>query len=322
MIARRGRLDPVVARARSAVRDLLATAPPRPVQVALSGGADSLALLAVTAFVADRSGTPVRAVIVDHGLQTGSDQVAETAAGQSARLGVDASIVRVEVDPTGAGPEAAARDARYAALHRAAEVDDARILLAHTLDDQAECVLLGLGRGSGPRSLAGMRPVSGRLLRPLLGLRRADTEQVCRAHGLRWWDDPHNLDPRLRRVRVRHELLPLMEQVLGGGVAEALARTASLSAEDADLLDRLAAERATDETDALAELPRALRTRVLRAAAVDAGADGGELSAAHVAEMERMVVDWHGQKRVELPGGVSAVRDRNRLRFVPTVVAG
>lgn len=317
-----GRLDPVVARARAAVRDRLAALPQRPVQVALSGGADSLALLAVTAFVAARRQTPLRAVVVDHGLQPGSEKVAQTAARQAAELAVEARIVRVEVDPSRGGMEAAARAARYAALRRAADADDAHILLAHTLDDQAESVLLGLGRGSGARSLAGMRPVSGRLVRPLLGLRRSDTEQVCRAHGLRWWDDPHNADTRLRRVRVRQELLPLMDEVLGGGVAEALARTAELLGEDADLLDRLAEEQAGDEVEALAALPRPLRTRVLKSAAIAAGARAGELSAGHIAELERLVTDWHGQERVELPGGVSAVRERNRVRFVPTAVAG
>ena len=131
---------------------------------------------------------------------------------------------------TAGGREAAARTARYAALDAVADALGRDVLLGHTLDDQAETVLLGLGRGSGPRSIAGMRPRSGRYLRPLLGVRRATTEAACRALGLDCWDDPHNDDRALQRVRLRREVLPLLEDVLQGGVAEALARTAVLTA--------------------------------------------------------------------------------------------
>jgi tRNA(Ile)-lysidine synthase len=176
--------------------------------VALSGGADSLALTAVAAQL-----RPTTALIVDHGLQPGSADVAATAREQAVRLGcIDAHICVVEVGTAG-GPEGAARTARYQAL-RAAH-DGAPVLLAHTLDDQAETVLLGLGRGSGPRSIAGMRVCDPPWYRPLLGVRRAVTVAACAELGLTPWQDPHNADPRFTRSRLRAEVLPLLEEVLG-----------------------------------------------------------------------------------------------------------
>jgi tRNA(Ile)-lysidine synthase len=318
--AARGRLDPAVADARRAVAGTIADLDPGArLALAVSGGADSLALAAAAAFVGRDGRLLLEAVVVDHGLQDGSADVARRVVEQVGSLGVPARVVRVDVGTQG-GTEAAARTARYGALD---ELDVEAVLLGHTLDDQAETVLLGLGRGSGPRSLAGMAPVAGRYRRPFLGLRRATTEQVCRVLGLDPWHDPHNADPRFRRVRVRHEVLPLLEDVLGGGVAEALARTASLARADADLLDALAAERLPDPLDvgALVAQPAALRSRALRRAALDAGADPGRTSAAHVAALDALVTAWRGQERVELPGQVAAVREGNRLRFVATPVA-
>ena len=318
------RLDPAESAGRRVLRELLAGADREvPVVLGVSGGADSLALAVVAAFVADRDDRPVRAVVVDHGLQEGSAAVAEHAAEQVVGLGLPAEVVAVRVDhaPGGRGPEASARDARRTALLTAAGATG-RVVLAHTLDDQAETVLLGLGRGSGARSVAGMRPADGPWLRPLLGLRRVDTERICRLHDLVWWDDPHNVDPRFRRVRVRQEVLPLLENVLGGGVAEALARTAAQLGPDIDLLDALAADvEPADDVPTLLALPAALRSRVLRRLALAAGASAGELGAGHVAELDRLVTDWHGQARVELPGGVSVHREGNRLVVAPTPVA-
>jgi tRNA(Ile)-lysidine synthase len=310
------RLDPVVAAGRNHVRRVLADLDPGArLDVALSGGADSLALAACVAFVAPRAGWQAGAVVVDHGLQEDSAAVAEAAAAQARSLGLDADVARVEVGTSG-GPEAAARDARLAVL-RSRPVD--AVLLAHTLDDQAETVLLGLARGSGPRSLAGMAEVDGVLRRPFLGLRRADTERICRASGLSWWDDPHNAEPGFRRNRVRRDVLPLLEDVLGGGVAEALARTADQLRADTALLDELAAEVADPcSVPILAGMPSALRSRVLRRAALEAGADGSELAAVHLGELDRLVTDWHGQTRVELPGRVSASRDGEALHFTQT----
>ncbi len=313
-------LDPAVATGRNAVRASLADlGPGAKVVVGVSGGADSLALAAVTAFVAAQETWKLRAVVVDHQLQPGSADVAAKAANQLAGMGIEVDVVAVDVGGAG-GPEAAARSARYAVL--GAQEADA-VLLAHTLDDQAETVLLGLGRGSGPRSIAGMAPMNGAFRRPFLALRRDDTEQICRASGIEWWVDPHNSDPAYRRVRIRSELMPAFEDVLGGGVAEALARTAEQVRADGAYLDSLADDVADPlDLTTLEALAPALRSRVLRRCALTAGADPSALTARHLAEMDRLVTDWHGQLRIELPGGVACVRTGDCLAFVTTPVGG
>src|SRR5689334_18776984 len=229
------------------------------VLVACSGGADSLALAAAAAFVAPRLGLRAGGVTVDHGLQPGSAERAGEIAAQMARLGLDpVQSVAVTVPPpaTAAGPEAAARTVRYAALDQAAAAHGAvAVLLGHTLDDQAESVLLGLARGSGARSLAGMPRRRGRYRRPFLGLRRAQTEAVCAAVGVHFWTDPTNLMPDgaeavdgesgaavPARTRVRAAVVPVLEDALGPGVVESLARTAGQLRADADALDALAAD--------------------------------------------------------------------------------
>ncbi|TAM92407.1 MAG: tRNA lysidine(34) synthetase TilS, partial [Jatrophihabitans sp.] len=308
---------------RSAVRASL-QAVDGPVFVACSGGADSVALAAATAFVAPRLGIAAGLVTVDHGLQQGSDAVAARVAALGYELGFD-PVLTVPVQVTGpGGPEAAARDARYAVLWRLGTP----VLLGHTLDDQAETVLLGLGRGSGPRSIAGMRAVGGGPAgagaggarggpwrRPFLGLRRATTARACHELGLPVWQDPHNEDPGFRRVRLRREVLPLLEDVLGGGVAQALARTATLLQDDLDALDALTPPVPTPpsplEVAAVTALPRALRTRVLRAWAAGAGA--GHLDAGHTAALDTLVARWHGQGPLDLPGGVRVVRRSGKL---------
>lgn len=314
------RLDPSVAKGRrhvvAALDDL---SPGDRVEVAVSGGADSLALAACLAFVGPKSGWDCSAIVVDHGLQADSAAVAATAAEQLRRLDLDTDVVRVEVDLTD-GVEAGARDARYAVFRERPAV---ATLLAHTMDDQAETVLLGLGRGSGPRSIAGMPATCGALRRPFLGLRRNETEQICTASGLSWWSDPHNVDPSFRRARLRHEVVPLLDDVLGGGVVQALARTADQVRADVEFLDRLVTSHIGElAIDQLEALDPALRARVLRLAALEAGAAGSDLSSVHISELDRLVTDWHGQKRVELPGRISAVRDGGALHFVPTPVAG
>ncbi|HYB81069.1 MAG TPA: tRNA lysidine(34) synthetase TilS, partial [Mycobacterium sp.] len=241
--------------------------------VALSGGPDSLALTAVAAQL-----RPTIALIVDHGLQPDSAAVAETARTQAVTLGcVDAQVLRVHVGNEG-GPEAAARAARYAAL---GAYRDGPVLLGHTLDDQAETVLLGLGRGSGVRSIAGMRPHDPPWCRPLLGARRAVTHAACRELGLIPWQDPHNTDRRFTRTRLRLEVLPLLEDVLGGGVAEALARTATALREDTELIDTLAAQALPEvkagsglQAQGLAALPDPVRRRVIRGWLLTGGAIG------------------------------------------------
>jgi tRNA(Ile)-lysidine synthase len=309
--------DPAVAQLRSAVRPAL-VASDQMVVVACSGGADSLALAAAVAFEAPRAGVPAGAVTVDHGLQAASAGRAEVTAGLLRNLGLDpVTVVRVEVDRDG-GPEAAARTARYRALRTAAGEHGARVALGHTLDDQAETVLLGLGRGSGPRSIAGMVADSPPFWRPLLGIRRSTTRAACAALELPVWDDPWNDDPAYTRVRLRTEALPLLEDVLGGGVGPALARTATLLREDLDLLDELARrelDRLQDDSGLpageLADLPAALRRRVLR----DWLRGGGvrDLQAVHLAAIDALLTAWRGQGRVDLPGGAGVVRTSGRL---------
>src|SRR4051812_44817321 len=238
-------LDPAVAAVRLAVRRTLAAVamPGEPVLVACSGGADSLALLAATVFESRPEALRVIGVTVDHGLQEGSADRASRVVAQMVQLGADeTATISVTVDPGGQGIEAAAREARYAALAQIAEHFGAHVvLLGHTLDDQAETVLLGLARGSGARSLSGMRRSIDNLFhRPLLDVTRAQTEAACAAEGIPFWTDPHNSDPRFTRARVRQDVLPLLERELGPGVAAALARTADQLRADADHLDDLA----------------------------------------------------------------------------------
>jgi tRNA(Ile)-lysidine synthase len=315
-----------VAQIRLRVRQSLR--PLRPGELALaacSGGADSLALAAALAFEAPRLGLRGGGITVDHGLQDGSAEGAARVAGTLRDLGLDPVLsVRVTVAAAGdggyPGPEAAARAARYAALDQAAATSGAvAVLLGHTRDDQAETVLLGLARGSGARSLAGMAPVSGRYLRPLLVIRRAQTEAACAALGLTPWQDPHNSDPGYARARVRHQVLPLLEEQLGPGVAEALARTADQLRADSAALDQLAEaerERLTGlPATGLAALPAAVRTRLLRAAAVAAGCPAGALTAGHVDGIDALVTGWHGQRWIDLPGYVRCRRECGRLLF-------
>jgi tRNA(Ile)-lysidine synthase len=345
---------PAVAAVRRAVRDCLSAFEPGDlVLAACSGGCDSLALAAALAFEAPKAGLTAGGVTVDHGLQDGSPAQAQRVVEIMTGLGLDPVLsVAVDVarpdssDSAGyPGPEAAARNARYQALDQAAEQTAAvAVLLGHTLDDQAETVLLGLCRGSGARSLAGMALVSGRYLRPLLDLRRDQTKVACDALGLSPWDDPHNDDPAFTRVRVRR-LMPSLEQALGPGVAPALARTARLLRADAEALDALAAAAADriavaasgpaadegadgdsaggdDRSDdngldvaALAELPAAIRLRVLRHAAITAGCPSGALSERHVTGLDQLVTGWHGQLWTDLPGGVRCQRRYGRLLF-------
>ncbi len=284
--------------------------------VACSGGTDSLALAAATQHVLRRRGLPGSAVVVDHRLQSGSAETAARASEQLSGLGfVDVTVRAVEVGPdAGSGLEAAARAARYRALSAEAERRQATVLLGHTLDDQAETVLLGLARGSGARSLAGMATRTGRYVRPLLLLRRAITAQTCLELGLEPWQDPQNADPAYTRSRVRSRVLPLMEAELGPGVAESLSRTARLARDDADLLDSLAGaahpEAETLDCDLLAATPAALRRRVIRSWLIARGAR--EPGYAHVAAVEELVTAWRGQLGVHLPG-VRVTRDRGRL---------
>ena len=312
---------PAVAVVRNAVRADLADLPSGVLVVAAcSGGPDSLALAAALAFVAPRAGLRAGGVTVDHGLREGSPEHAAAVVSLLSGLGLDpVRGVSVTVGERG-GLEAAARTARYEALERmAAELGAVAVLLGHTLDDQAETVLLGLARGSGPRSLAGMPSRRGVFRRPLLGVRRSVTAAACGALGLDPWDDPHNADRRFARVRVRLDALPALEAALGPGVAEALARTAGQLRADAEVLENISSERARGDAplaaSSLAGMPGAVRSRVLRSAAIAAGCPPGALTASHVARLAELVTDWHGQRWIDLPGGVRASRRDGEVFF-------
>lgn len=311
------------------VRAVRATCDPeRPWLVACSGGRDSLALTAAAGLAgADR----VTALVVDHGLQPGSAGVAGRAHAQLTARGIAVEVVPVDVGTRG-GPEAAAREARYAVLLGRASELGADLVLGHTRDDQAETVLLGLARGAGPRALAGMPVRTVRedvgpesrgvaLVRPLIDLRRETCAEACRELGLDWWDDPHNEDDRFARSRVRKHVLPVLERELGAGVVDALARSARMLRDDADLLDALAVDERTTLAPqpgtgnaaagedaagdplpavALAARPAAIRTRVLRDWLRDRGAT--DLAEVHVTAVDRLVTAWHGQGPVDVPG--------------------
>ena len=321
---------PAVAAARVAVRAALADLNAERAEshgaplvlVACSGGPDSLALAAATAFEAPRAGLRAGAVIVDHGLQSGSAQVAERAATACRELGLEpVRVAQVDVTARGAGPEAAAREARLAALDRIADELGARaVLLGHTRDDQAEQVLLGLARGSGARALGGMPARRGRVVRPFVaaGLDRATTHAACAQQGLRPWRDPHNDDPRYTRVRAR-ALVDRLETELGPGVAAALARSADLLRADDDALTGYArAELAALPVAGpwpvatLLRPPAAVRGRLLRLLCARAGA--GRLSRTHVEAIEALLVSAD-RGPASLPGGWTVNRSADRLHL-------
>ena len=325
---------PAVAQARACVRRSLGDLEPGDlVLAACSGGADSLALAAALAHEAPRLGLRGGGVTVDHGLQEGSAAQASRVRATLLALGLDpVRQVRVTVPPRAGGPEAAARGVRYTALEQEARQAGATaVLLGHTRDDQAETVLLGLARGSGARALAGMAARRGQFRRPMLGLARATLREACLAQRLEPWDDPHNRDHSYARVRVRHQALPALEEALGPGIAEALARSAAQLAADCEALDDIARGEegriqgpdasadsgilATLDIEGLAELAPAIRTRVLRQAALMAGCPGGSLTATHVAALDALVTGWHGQRGADLPGAVQVQRRYGRLLF-------
>lgn len=306
---------------RSAVRNALADCSAGDlILVAVSGGADSLALAYALSLEAPKLALRIEGVTVDHQLQSQSSVQAEKVVAALSKMGIQKThVIKVDVDITD-GLEASARRARYAALDACAKKTGALfILLGHTRDDQSESVLLGLARGSGARSLSAMAMHNGKYVRPLLAITREETLAACAEAQLDPWDDPHNADKTFTRVRVRHDVIPNLEKNLGPGISAALARTASLLRDDADALDQLAEEEFAAheplslDINRLEKLPKAIRTRVLRMAIYAAGAPSGSLSADHIAPIEAFITDWRGQGPSDLPGGVRVSRISGRL---------
>ena len=304
---------------RQAVRPWVEAADAR-ILLGVSGGADSLALAIATYLECKSANIEVVGIIVNHQLQPDSAAVALRCREELIRIGfTSVEILEVTVDLRD-GMEASARRARYAAFEGAiTKYRPDYFFLAHTKNDQAESVLLGLARGSGTRSLSGIAPENGIYVRPLLDVDRSTTEQACLENGIAPWVDPHNSDLQYVRVRVRREVLSVLESNLGPGVIDALARTARILREDADALDLLASEYLEGRdprnllADELLSLPKAIRVRVLRLAIYAVGAPDGSLTADHLVPVEALVTDWHGQGEISLPGGVKVARISGRL---------
>jgi tRNA(Ile)-lysidine synthase len=316
--------NPATVAIRSAVRECLSGCSAGDnVLVAVSGGADSLALAAALVPESKNLLVNLVGVTIDHQLQKSSGEQAAKVITQLSELGITlVEIVKVNVEIID-GLEASARRARYAALDAAAEKHNAKLIfLGHTLNDQAESVLLGLARGSGARSLSGMAQYTGKYCRPLLEITRSETLAACAENKLTPWIDPHNSDSQFARVRVRTEALPKLEESIGPGITEALARSADLLRDDADALDGWATQVAAGldladlDISQLADLPKAVRTRLLRKAIYAAGAPIGSITADHVASVEAFVTSWHGQGACSLPGGVKVSRISGRLSLL------
>jgi len=327
----RNRLTPAVADVRRAVRESLAglnLEPESRVLVACSGGPDSMALAAATIFEAPKLGLRASAVVVDHGLQEASSEVAKTTAANLEQLGLDPVVIEtINVRESGNGPEAAARSARYEGLERARKLVGAEVvLLGHNLEDQAETVLLGLTRGSGLRSIAGMQGFDEpkKLLRPLLEIKREVLFQSCADQDIKPWQDPHNKDPKFTRVRIR-QLLDTLEAELGPGFAAALARTADLASESDEVLVVMASDLAGQATvssssteirlsvEKLVEALPGLRRRVLFETAIAAGA--GSVSRTQVLGIDELITNWHGQNKLVL-SGITVERMSQELVFI------
>lgn len=300
----------------------------RPALIGLSGGPDSLALVAAAA----AEGKDVRAVVVDHGLQPGSADVAARAAAQAERFGVPTDVVRVTVDTApGESLEAAARVARYVALADAASSASSAsshssgaprdIWVAHTLEDQAETLILGALRGnpSGMAPLASL-DAGARLVRPFLGICRADTVGACGELGLEPWHDPMNDDTAYRRVAVRKSVIPQLSDLIGGDAVPALARTAERIAADQELLADVVDLSPTNDCAVLAAVPAPVRQRRILAWLREEGVRlaGEPLSASRsqLTDIERLCTHWHGQGTVTLGDGFGVARVGRNITLI------
>ena len=323
----RKRLSPSQGQLRLAVRQTLDahTKPGQKLLVAVSGGADSLALAAACEFEAKKLGVKIAAAVIDHSLQNNSDKVAAQTAKTLAALGFEEVVVKKIAVGKAGGPEAAARTARYTALETLRQKTKSHfIVLGHTSSDQAETVLLGLVRGSGSKSLSGMSAKTGLLLRPLLGIERSTTEAFCKDSGIKYWSDPQNKDEKFLRVMIRKHVLPFLEKQLGGSVAASLVRTSDQLREDNTYLEsqadksfkkyaKVSGSGIGFDAKALEKLPAAILNRVIKKAL---DSFGSESSRTHVLAVSDLVLSWHGQKPLALPG-VRVVRKGNTISFEP-----
>jgi tRNA(Ile)-lysidine synthase len=323
----RKRLSPAQGLIRLAVRNCLTsnTKPGQKLLLAVSGGADSLALAAACEFEAKKLGLKIAAAVIDHSLQNNSDKVAAQTAKTLAALGFEEVVVKKIAVGKAGGPEAAARTARYTALETIRQKTKSNfVVLGHTASDQAETVLLGLVRGSGSKSLSGMSEKTGVLLRPLLGIERATTEAFCKDSGIKYWSDPQNNDEKFLRVMIRKHVLPFLEKQLGGSVAASLVRTADQLREDTAYLEsqadksfkkyaKVSGSGISFDAKAIEKLPAAILNRVIKKAL---DSFGSESSRTHVLAVSDLVLSWHGQKPLALPG-VRVVRKGNTISFEP-----
>lgn len=323
----RKRLSPAQGLIRLAVRNCLTsnTKPGQKLLIAVSGGADSLALAAACEFEAKKLGLKIVAAVIDHSLQKDSDKVAAQTAKTLASLGFEEVVVKKIAVGKAGGPEAAARTARYTALETIRQKTKSNfVVLGHTSSDQAETVLLGLVRGSGSKSLSGMSEKTGVLLRPLLGIERATTEAFCKDSGIKYWSDPQNKDEKFLRVMIRKHVLPFLEKQLGGSVAASLVRTSDQLREDNTYLEsqadksfkkyaKVSGSGISFDTKAIEKLPAAILNRVIKKAL---DGFGSESSRTHVLAVSDLVLSWHGQKPLALPG-VRVVRKGNTISFEP-----
>ena len=291
--------------------------------VACSGGADSLALAWTSQVVAKRLGLNLICVIIDHQLIKESAQVALEAKIKCENFGIEKVVIKqIEVKENKEGLEAAARKARYEAFEQLTiEFDAKAVLLAHTQDDQAETMLMRLTRGSGAKSLSAMKEVSGKYLRPFLHIRKFELVNALEKEGITYWQDPANTDYKFLRAKVRHELMPKLIEVLGQSAIESLDKTSDLLKEDNDALDLIAQENYDKlnkelKVENLEEYPAAIRKRIIKIAALEAGVISGPFSYEHIEAIDALVTNWRGQGNVDLPGFIQASRVNQTIRFI------
>ncbi|MFT4186925.1 MAG: tRNA lysidine(34) synthetase TilS [Micrococcaceae bacterium] len=306
-----------VSKTRNAVENFLQDYPAgAKILVCCSGGADSMALADAISFVSQYKNWEIAAVVVNHQLQKNSTKVANKTETWLKDHGYQVFVRKVTI--ADGAIETNARTARYAAFEEVASEWRADIALtAHHRDDQAETVLLGLLRGSGTKSLAGIPPKRDIYGRPFLDLSKTELYAACKAENVPYWEDLSNADSITARNTIRNELLPEWEQTIGSDLKAPLARTAKICREDAEAIGvfvDIAWDKAGLNAKKLAKYPASVRKGVLSRAALKAGTR--YLSYTHLETLDSLIVRWHGQDAVPLPGKISCIRVKDTLSFV------